>query len=317
MMHSDVPIHFLLVEDDPEQVQFLKVTLRTEQQSPFTMTHAATLAEAVSALADLRPDVILLDLHLPDSTGLDTPRAMLMHAPDVPIIIYSGNTDFEVAVEAVRLGAQDYLLKGEAREPLLSRAMRYAIERKRIAMELDEARVQLEERNEALERARGELRAERDMFVSGPTVLFRRGIAPGFPITFVSQNVSQFGYLQRDLIVEGFRFDSLVFPDDRESFRSLLGARLSQGAESMEQEYRILDAKGEVVWLHEVARLQRDAEGRAVAQLAYVVDISRRRSAEKSLSTTRRRFETILGSINEIVYELDADGRILYISPVV
>jgi PAS domain S-box-containing protein len=315
MMHSDAPIHFLLVEDDPEQVQFLKLTLRTEQQSPFTMTHAASLAEAMSALAGFRPDIILLDLHLPDSAGLDTPRAMLRQAPDIPLIIYSGNTDIEIAVEAVRLGAQDYLLKGEAREPLLSRAMRYAIERKRIAMERDEARVQLEERNAALEQARGELRTERDMFVSGPTVLFRREIAPGFPITFVSRNVSQFGYLPRDLVGAGVRFDSLVVADDRESFREQLDARFAQGAESIEQEYRILDAKGAVVWLHEVARLQRDADGRPVAQLAYVVDITRRRAAEESLSDTRNRFESVLGSISDVVYECGTDGRIVDISP--
>ncbi len=317
MMYSDAPIHILLVEDDPEHVQFLKLTLRTEQDSPYTLTHAGSVGDARILLEKIHPDIILLDLHLPDSAGLETPRDMLAFAPDIPIVIYSGNTDVETAVEAVRLGAQDYLLKGEAREPLLSRALRYAIERKRIARELEETHSALEERNLALERARKELRSERDMFVSGPTVLFRRQIAPGFPITFVSQNVSQFGFLPRDLMVEGFRYDSLVFADDRESFRAQLSPRASGGADSVEHEYRILDARGEIVWLHEVSRIQRDAEGKPDAQLAYVVDITRRRQAERTLSSTRRRFESILGSINEIVYELDASGRLLYISPVI
>ncbi|MFZ1731488.1 MAG: PAS domain S-box protein [Bacteroidota bacterium] len=317
MMTSDAPLHIFLIEDDPEQVAFLKVTLRTEQNSAYSLTHAASLGEAKVLLAELKPDVILLDLHLPDSEGLNTPREILALAPQIPIIIYSGNTDVELAIEAVRLGAQDYLLKGEAREPLLSRAMRYAIERKHTALELEQAHTILEERNAALEIARSELRSERDMFVSGPTILFRRDFTTGFPITFVSRNVSQFGFLQRDLMVEGFRYDSLVFSDDREGFRNLLTVRLSEGIENVEQEYRILDARGEIVWLHEVARIQRGADGEPIAQLAYVVDITRRRQAEKSLSSTRRRFDTILGSINEIVYEIDIHGRLLYISPAI
>ncbi|MFA6232930.1 MAG: PAS domain S-box protein [Bacteroidota bacterium] len=318
MMNSDTQVHILLVEDDPDQVAFLKLTLRIELNSPYSLTHAASLAEAKGIIGDgLQPDIVLLDLHLPDSEGIDTPREMLALVPDIPIIIYSGNTDVEVAIEAVRLGAQDYLLKGEAREPLLSRSIRYAIERKRNARELAHALHLLEDRNAALEIARSELRSERDMFVSGPTVLFRREFTPGFPITFVSRNVSQFGFLQRDLMVEGFRYDSIVFTDDRESFRNLLTSRLAEGVESVEQEYRILDASGEIVWLHEVARIQRDNEGVPVAQLAYVVDITRRRQAEKNLQTTRRRFDSILGTISEIVYELDIDGRLLYISPAI
>ena len=242
---------------------------------------------------------------------------MLERAADIPVVIFSGNTDVTVSLEAVRMGAQDYLLKGEAREPLFSRSIVYAIERKRITRQLQETHRQLEERNAALEAARGELRAERDMFVLGPTVLFRRDMGTGFPITFVSRNVSQFGYLPEDISIEGFRYDSLVFSEDREQFRRVLTERLEAGAEHVEHEYRILDARGEIVWLHEVTRLQRDASGTPVAQLAYVVDISRRRRAEKHLTSTRRQYENMLGTMNEIVFEVDPGARLTYVSPVI
>lgn len=317
MMLSEETIHILLVEDDHDQFHFLRTTLRVEGDSPFTLTHAETLAEALHALEQSRPDIILLDLHLPDSSGLDTPRTLLAQVTDIPVVIFSGNTDIDVAVEAVRLGAQDYLLKGEAREPLLSRAMRYAIERKRTALQLEEAHKELKEKHATLEVTRGELRTERDMFVSGPTVLFRREITPGFPISFVSRNVSQFGYLQRELMDGNTRYDTLVFEDDREGFRALLDMRLEQGSDHIEHEYRLLDARGEIVWLHEVVRVQRDNDGKAIAQLAYVVDITQRRRAEHTLADTRRRFDNLVGNIDDIVFELDEDGRFRYVSPTV
>ncbi|MBR9974604.1 MAG: PAS domain S-box protein, partial [Bacteroidetes bacterium] len=324
MSKSDASLHILLIEDDPDQVLFLKTTLRIGSGSSYALTHAGTLAEGLSLLDDLTPDIILLDLHLPDSEGLDTPRRLLARAGDVPVIIFSGNTDVTVSLEAVRLGAQDYLLKGEAREPLFSRAIMYAIERKRFTRQLQETHRQLqethrqlEERNAALETARAALRDERDMFVLGPTVLFRRGIEPGFPITYVSRNVSQFGYAAEELTKDGSRYDALVVSDDRESFHRLLETRLDQGAGHVEHEYRILDARGEIVWLHEVVRLQRDVAGKPVAQLAYVVDITHRVRAETHLGSTRRQYESMLGGSNEIVFEVDPDGRFVSISPVV
>ncbi|MDX9759970.1 MAG: PAS domain S-box protein, partial [Bacteroidota bacterium] len=317
MQTPDVSLHILLVEDDLDQVQFLRTTLRIGTGSPYALTHAASLADAAGLLETVNPDIILLDLDLPDSRGIDTARAMLEQAREFPVVIFSGNADVNVALEAVRLGAQDYLLKGEAREPLFSRAIVYAIERKRVSMQLEQAQRALEERNAALEAARGELRAERDMFIAGPTVLFRRALAPGFPMIHVSRNVSQFGFVPAELATGARRFDELVHDDDRDAFTAFLTSRLAGGDGSVEHEYRIRDARGETVWLHEVTRLQRDATGTAVAQLAYVVDITRRRQAEQGLSTARRRVEDILDGIEEIIFDLDRDGTVLFVSPAV
>lgn len=317
MSNSDASLHILLVEDDPDQVLFLRTTLRIGSESAYALTHAGTLAEGMALLDELTPDIILLDLHLPDSEGLDTPRRMLERAGDVPVIIFSGNTDVTVSLEAVRLGAQDYLLKGEAREPLFSRAIMYAIERKRFTRQLQETHRQLEQRNAALEAARAELREERDMFVLGPTVLFRRGIEAGYPITYVSRNVSRFGYAPETLAAGGVSFDSLLPAEDREGFHRLLDTRLGQGAGHVEHEYRMRDARGEIVWLHEVVRLQRDAAGNPVAQLAYVVDVTHRVRAEAHLGSTRREYERMLGSSHEIVFEVDAEGCFVYVSPTI
>ena len=73
MNHSEASLHILLVEDDPDQVQFLRTTLRIGGDSPYELTHAGTLAEGMAQLDRFTPDIILLDLHLPDSED-STPR---------------------------------------------------------------------------------------------------------------------------------------------------------------------------------------------------------------------------------------------------
>ena len=93
--------------------------------------HRGSIEEAKSALCDEDLGCVLLDLSLPDATGLEALRAVRARAPQVPIVVLSGEENQEVAVEAVQEGAQDYLVKRHADGHLLGRAIRYAVERKR------------------------------------------------------------------------------------------------------------------------------------------------------------------------------------------
>jgi diguanylate cyclase (GGDEF)-like protein len=91
---------------------------------------------ALEHLAAKETDAILLDLSLPDSSGLETVRKVLANAPKTPIVVLSGHNDENLALAAVQNGAQDYLVKGELAGTLLGRALRYAIERHKMAMML-------------------------------------------------------------------------------------------------------------------------------------------------------------------------------------
>lgn len=304
----------LLIEDDRDQIQFVKTVLGSSSQVALEIHAEETVAAGLQHLASHPVDLILLDLHLPDSTGLDTFRAVDSAAEDIPIIIFSGNKDVELALEAVREGAQDYLVKGDAREPLLTRSIMYAIERKRITAELEHTRNALEESNRDLVATQRELRTERDLFISGPTVVIKRGAEAGLPVLFVSQNFSRFGFVPERVISEGHSFQNFVHPDDWTRLQNELLARQKERAEVLEIEYRIRDATGEPVWLHEITRFQYAADGGPISQHAYVVDVSGRKRAEKSLNVTRRRFDSIIGSLNEAVYELDSSGRIGFIT---
>ncbi|HEU0298395.1 MAG TPA: hybrid sensor histidine kinase/response regulator [Longimicrobium sp.] len=134
-MTAEPAVRILLVEDNPGDARLLRETLRDAESLRFDLVHAARMAEALERLGDVPPDVVLLDLSLPDAHGLETVATMLKAAPGVPIIVLTGLSDETVAVHAVQAGAQDYLVKGTVEGPTLGRAIRYAMERKRLELE--------------------------------------------------------------------------------------------------------------------------------------------------------------------------------------
>ena len=127
--------HLLLVEDDPGDARHIRELLRDLPE--FTIRHEERLAAAVAHLGAERVDLVLLDLGLPDSAGLDTLRAVSTVAPAVPVVVVTGPDDQEAGRAAVRAGAQDHLVKGEPLDRTLGRAIRYAIERGEVRAELD------------------------------------------------------------------------------------------------------------------------------------------------------------------------------------
>ena len=109
----------------------------------FALTHAASLADGLALLATHPVDAILLDLTLPDSCGLATFTRVHACAGNAAIIVLTGHDDEESALETVRCGAQDYIVKGEISDRLLVRALRYALERARLLRALREAMANL------------------------------------------------------------------------------------------------------------------------------------------------------------------------------
>ncbi|HKQ39008.1 MAG TPA: fused response regulator/phosphatase [Verrucomicrobiae bacterium] len=148
----EVPaIRVLLIEDNPMDVRLIGIMLRDSAPSVFEIEQVDRLEAGLQQLAGGRYDLVLVDLSLPDSHGLETFSRVYAQAPKVPIIVLSGLADETVAVAAVHEGAQDYLVKGQVSGPLLVRAMRYAIERKRTSEQLGRYAEELREKNVQME----------------------------------------------------------------------------------------------------------------------------------------------------------------------
>lgn len=129
------PTAILLIEDDPAQACYVSEIL---SGSSFEIVHVSSMAAAVESIRARSFDVILQDLSLPDSEGIGTVQSIVAHAGSIPVVVLTGIEDEALAIQAVQLGAQDYLQKKEISETIVTRTIRYAIERKR-AEELSRA----------------------------------------------------------------------------------------------------------------------------------------------------------------------------------
>lgn len=125
-------IKTLLVEDNPGDARLVKEALIDAQDAQFEIVHFDRLKQALEELKEKNFDIILLDLTLPDETGLNTLYRTHNEVPHIPIVVLTGLSDHELALKALQEGAQDYLVKGQVESDLLSRSIRYAIERAQI-----------------------------------------------------------------------------------------------------------------------------------------------------------------------------------------
>ena len=120
-------IQILLVEDSDYDIAIMKARFRTDHR--FNLVSVATLKDAIAKLQEVAIDVILTDLNLPDSSGFSTFTQLHTACPEVPIVILTGDDDITKAIEAIRLGAEDYVPKTEGDIKVLVRALLYAFER--------------------------------------------------------------------------------------------------------------------------------------------------------------------------------------------
>jgi len=137
---SERPWNILLIEDDADDADFIREILVKGNRRAFELEWVARLEEGLKRLGQGGIDVVLLDLSLPDSHGLGTLTRLREQGPGVPTVVLTGMVDEASGVEAVRMGAQDYLVKGQVDRNVLARTLRYAIERHRLKEELAQAR---------------------------------------------------------------------------------------------------------------------------------------------------------------------------------
>ncbi|HVN71855.1 MAG TPA: response regulator, partial [Desulfomonilia bacterium] len=161
-MSTDKRLGILLVEDNPGDAYLIREILRSI--TGVDITSAPNLSSAFDHLELHTADIILLDLSLPDSQGLETVRRVVLRMPMLPIIVLTGQDDDELALESLKAGAQDYIVKGLVEPEMLMRSIRYAMERKMAEEELNKHREHLEElvkeRTQELEERNAQLEKE-------------------------------------------------------------------------------------------------------------------------------------------------------------
>jgi PAS domain S-box-containing protein len=266
MTHSHTRI--LLIEDNPGDARLIQELLSEVKTASFEIELAGRLSEGLEALSATTFDVVLLDLSLPDSSGLDTLVKTLSAAQQEAIIMLTVLDDEDVAVEAVRKGAQDYLVKGQIDENALCRAIRYAIERKRAEEVLRES----EEKYGTL-------------VESSLTGIF---IHQNGKYVFVNDRFADIhGYQPEELLGQ----DPLILldPDEREAARQVISNRLKGKSVPERYEVRRLRKDGKIIWCEMMATRIEYAGKPAV--MGNTVDITDRKRAQEALQKARDELE--------------------------
>jgi signal transduction histidine kinase len=139
------PLDILLVEDNPGDVRLIEEMLKEadgdwhgedEDRSGFDLVHATTLSAGLDQLESGDIELVLLDLDLPDSEGLETLERMLAAVESAPVLVFTGRPEEDLGIEAVRQGAQDYLVKGDVRVGAFAQSIKFALERTKTQQEL-------------------------------------------------------------------------------------------------------------------------------------------------------------------------------------
>ena len=138
-MRNKQHIAVLLIEDNRAHADLIRATLLHTEDVHIELQHAETLSSAFERLAGEQFDVILSDLSLPDSQGIETYIKVHDRCPNIPIIVLTALNDKQLALRAVQEGAQDYLVKGQFDDNLLVRAIRHSIERQKLIAKLEKS----------------------------------------------------------------------------------------------------------------------------------------------------------------------------------
>ena len=284
-------LRVLLVEDNPADIDLIREMLPETGPVGFRLESVSRLSEAFRRLEGGDIDLVLLDLGLPDSHGLQTFHKLRKAAPDIPMVVLTGNTDQETAIAAVREGAQDYLLKGEVSGSLLGRSAQYAVERKRAG--------------QALRRTEENFRRSLDESPLGVRIVSTEG-----ETLYANRAILDiYGYDS----IEELKATPVKTRYTPESFAQFLIRKEQRDRGELDfpdYEISIIRKNGEVRHLR-VFRKEVLWDGEKQYQAIYL-DITERQRAEEALRESERKLKTLFEILPVGISILDAERKIVY-----
>ncbi len=260
---SGAPIKVLLIEDNPGDAHLVERYLSGEPRSGIELEHANRVGLGLDTLRRDPVDLVLLDLNLPDSRGLATFERVHSSFPKIPKIVMTGQDDRSQAVEAVRQGAQDYLVKGKVDTELLVRSIRYALERSRFDDRLRESQQRYELAVRGANDGIWDWNLETD------------------EIYFSARWKEILGYGEEEIGNHPDDWLSKVHPADLDALKQALAAHLAGDSEHFESEHRVLGRSGSFRWVLSRGVAFTGSGGRRIA--GSLTDVHERKTHEQQL----------------------------------
>lgn len=260
-------LHILVVEDNLGDFILLQEYLEMTQLAINNIVRAQGMADVNSIInTNNNINLVLLDLTLPDSTGINSVISVNKVLPQAPIIVLSGLSNIHIATEAITLGAQDYLVKGEYDYKMLEKTIHYSIERKKIMENLRESN----ERYELIHKATQDTIWEWDY----KTQKGRWGMGI----------INNFGYTEQELTYDGHWIRDYIHLDDRERVIKKIQQYLESKTEKWEETYRFQCADSSYKYVYDRGFIVYDATGNPLKMVGSMTDITERTLLEQQLN---------------------------------
>jgi len=300
-MQPDTKLNILMVEDNPGDELLLSELLSGSGLAIGTVHKAGRMSEAVAMIQQYPVDIILLDLSLPDASGIDSFKSMRKAAVKIPIVILSGLADMTVALDAINLGAQDYLIKGDFDEKLLAKIILYSVERMRSLIQLKESN----ERYNLVSQATNDMVWDWDL-VTGEVYRNKEGWKKIFRCV---EQETEVGSIDD--------WDSRIHPEDEGKVKLVNDEIQFSLKDFFEVECRMKRDDGSYVYIHDRGNIIRNEQGKAIRLIGATQDITLRKEAELQVAKSESRFRSLVQNGSDLISILDENACYLYSSPAV
>lgn len=272
MITSTHPLNILVIEDNPSDYFLFSEYLRLTAIPVQKLLHAEKLQQALDLVQEHQPDLIFLDLTLPDSEGIDSFKRLNEQVPHISIIVLSGLSDTQLALDIITEGAQDYLVKGEFDEKLLLKSIRYSIERKKILQKV----VENYERYNTLIKATNDTIWDWDLRTND--ILWSEGIT------------QVFGFKAKEVENTIEWHTAQIHPEDRERVWATIDQCLHEGLEQWQEEYRYRCADGHYKFVFDRGYILKNDQQKPYRMIGAMLDITDRKKMQEEL--LRNQIET-------------------------
>jgi two-component system, cell cycle sensor histidine kinase and response regulator CckA len=294
-------IRVLLIEDNLAEARLFRELLQDAWAEKFSLSHFQRLGTAKTEIKRTQFDVVLLDLTLPDSDGLASLDALTQQAPSLPIVVLTNTNDAALALNAVRHGAQDYLVKRQVTLDLLVRSIRYAIERKQNAEALREINetleLRVEERTAAVEAANEALNyeiAERENTQNRLELAQQAGKIGTFEwdittdkVTWSIELETLYGLVPGSFGQTHEQWLAAIYPEDRQIAIAGL-AKSRQLGQGLELEFRIVYPDTNIHWIAVRSSVLLDELGNPTRTIGIHMDITEKKQLEAQFLRAQR-----------------------------
>jgi len=282
-------VRVLLIEDDPDDYYLARDLLNDIPGNPVHLDWASSADAGRDALANCEHDAYVVDYRLGAADGLELLKEALDAGCRAPIILLTGLGDRELAMRALEAGAADYLVKGEIDGFSLERAIRYALQQKRHADELEQ---KVAARTAELERLNSALRVSEEQYrllVEGATGFGMMMLDRGGRITAWNVGAERLlGYLEREIL--GEHFSKLFIAEDRAAGKPVRELERSETSGRADDDNWLVRKDGSRFWASGVTSALRDSVGQLLGHAKVVRDITDRRRAEEALRSSEEYF---------------------------